>query len=561
MAHPTPHRRLRKATALIAAGTLSLLTACGSTGESPAAGVADGAAEGEPRPGGELTLAFRSDNTALVSLDPFQVYWLEHRSVIRNIADSLTDQDPETGEVIPWLAESWEINEDATEFTFHLREDVTFSDGTPFDAHAVKTSFDANVELLDELPTTFGKAYIEGYEESEVIDDHTVTVTFETPNAAFLQATATTNLAILAPESYETPVEDRNLGDYIGSGPFVLDEYVPESHIRVVKREGYAWPSEAIENQGEAYLDAITFTYIPEDANRVGSVLTGEVDVAWPRDPFTEEDYDRLLAEGLSVLDESVPGITESLYPNVNPDYGRPFSDPAVRLAFNKAIDRAEYATTIFGPSFPTAEGVLEPSTPYYLSLAEELAYDPDGAAELLESAGWELDDDGYRYKDGERLTIVYPITAEKPGDVLIQDQVRRVGFDLRLLPTTDANSESLQAAGDYDLYRGVLTRADPVVIQSTFDVRYSSSARHENTYAEEDQARLQQLLDEGLAAPDPEQRRAIYEEVQRLQFEGGYVFPVFARTQQVAIRPDVHGVAFSGEALLVANSVWIDRD
>lgn len=552
------HRRRPIAWASIAAAAALVLTACGAQPSSPGSGAE--ASAGEPLSGGDVTIAFRSDNTSLVSLDPFQVYWIEHRSVIRSVADSLTDQDPETGEIVPWLATAWEVNDDATEFVFELRDDVTFSNGEVFDAEAVKTSFDANSALAEELPTTFGRAYISGYAGSEIIDDHTIRVTFDVPNAAFLQATATTNLAILAPESYSTPVEERDLGNIIGSGPFILEEYVPEDHITVVKRDGYAWPSTASENQGEAYLDSITFTYIPEDANRVGSVIAGEVDVAWPRDPFTESDYDQIVASGLSIIQKSIPGITESLYPNVRYEE-RPFSDLDVRLAFNKAIDRAEYATTIFGPDFPVAEGVLEPSTPYYLDLSDDLAYDPDGAAVLLDEAGWALEDDGYRYKDGQRLTVTYPITAEKPGDVLVQDQVKRVGFDLVLVPTTLGAAQELYEAGDYDLYRGVLTRGDPVVIQSSFDVRYTSAATKENNYTEEAQLSLQELLDEGLAEPESDARRAIYEDVQRLQFDEGSVFPIFARTQQVAISPDVHGVQFTGESLLLSNSIWVEQD
>jgi peptide/nickel transport system substrate-binding protein len=545
-------KALRPLAGAVTLSSLLLLSACGGS-----AGPGDDA--GEPQSGGDLKLAFRSDNTKLVSLDPFQVYWIEHRSVIRSLADSLTDQDPETGEVVPWLAESWEINDDATEFVFNLRDDVTFSNGEEFNAEAVKTAFDANAELAEELPTTFGRAYIEGYTSTEAVDEHTVKVTFDVPNAAFLQATATTNLAILAPESYEKDVEERNLGDYIGSGPFTLEEYSPESHITVTRREGYAWPSDQVENQGEAHLDSITYSYIPEDANRVGSVLSGEIDLAWPRDPFTEEDYQQILGEGLEVSSKSVPGITESLYPNVKD--GRPFSDENVRLAFNKSLDREEYAHTIFGEDFPVAEGVLEPSTPHYLDLSEELAYDPEGAADLLEEAGWELDDDGFRYKDGDRLTLVYPITDEKPGDVLLQDQLARVGFDLELEPTTEANIETLHSDGDYDLYRGVLTRGDPAVIQSAFDLRYDNAPRRQNNYTDEDQKKLQELLDKGLETPEDTERQAIYEEAQRLQFDGGYVFPVFARTQQVAVRPEVHGLSLSAEALFISNDVWLDED
>lgn len=549
----TPGRLLVLACVLAAAG-------CSRTeAPAPSTQASDAGQAGEIAKGGTLKIAFRSDNTQLVSLDPFQVYWIEHRSVLRAVVDQLTDQNPETGEIIPWLAERWEINGDATEYTFHLRDDVTFSNGEKFNAAAVKLAFDTNVALLKDLPTAFGKSYIDGYVASDVVDDYTVKVRFKVPNAAFLQATSTTNLGILAPASYQqATVQERNLGKIIGSGPFVLAEYTPESRIVLTRREGYRWPSAASENKGDAHLDGISVSFIPESSNRVGSVISGEVDIAWPRDPFTNEDYQYITSRGLKIIQRSIPGITESLYPNVAP--GRPFSEPAVRQAFQKAIDRKSYAATIFGSHFPVAQGVVEPSTLYYKSQAGELAHDAQAAAQILDGAGWKAGDDGYRYKEGRKLTVVYPITEEKPGDVLIQDQVKQAGFELLLLPVTAGDANARYVAGNYDLHRGVLTRGDPAVIQSHADVRYSGSAVARNRFTAEAQGQLQQLLDKGLAEPDGAARKAVYEQVQDLILaENGY-FPVFARTQQAAVSAKVHGVKFSGETFLQVNDIWIEK-
>ena len=161
-----------------------------------------------------------------------------------------------------------------------------------------------------------GKSYVDGYVSTEVVDAYTVKVNFKNPNAAFLQATSTTNLGILAPASYrDHGVKDRNLGKLIGSGPFTLEEYTPETRIILKKREGYAWPSAVSDNKGAAYLDEIQFTYIPENGNRDGSVVSGEIDIAWPRDPFTDEEYQYIASRGLTLVQRARPGITESLYP------------------------------------------------------------------------------------------------------------------------------------------------------------------------------------------------------------------------------------------------------
>ncbi|WP_240675639.1 ABC transporter substrate-binding protein, partial [Cellulomonas endophytica] len=254
-------RPLRRRTAAAATATAALLALSACAGGT-AADDATGTPTGEPVDGGRLRLAFFPDNAAFSCVDPFQTYWIEHRTVIRNVADSLTDQDPETGEIVPWLATAWTVNDAGTEYTFDLRTDVTFSDGTAFGPESVKAAFDSGAAVLTELPTAYGAVYLAGYEATEVVDEDTVTVRFATPNAAFLQGTSTTNLAILAASSYARTPEERCLGAIVGSGPFVLDGYTPGQSTTLSKRDGYAWGAQLRVNAGEAYLDGIDITYV-----------------------------------------------------------------------------------------------------------------------------------------------------------------------------------------------------------------------------------------------------------------------------------------------------------
>src|SRR5690606_32571283 len=125
----------------------------------------------------------------------------------RQLVDSLTDQDPETGKIVPWLAEKWEVSPDSTSFTFHLRTDATFSDGTPVNAEAVKANFDA----IDGLGAngTLALGYVSGYAGTTVVDDHTVTIKFKQPNVQFLQATSTFTLGLLSVATTQQSAADR----------------------------------------------------------------------------------------------------------------------------------------------------------------------------------------------------------------------------------------------------------------------------------------------------------------------------------------------------------------
>lgn len=548
------HPRRRKHLLAPLGGAIALaLTLAGCAGGTVPAG---DAGNGEPAVGGTLNIAFRADNTNLVSLDPFQVYWLEHRVVIRNVVESLTDQDPETGQIIPWLAEAWEVSDDGLSYTFHLRDGVTFSNGEIFDAAAVKTAFDANRDFAAENPTTFGATYVAGYDHAEVVDEKTVTLVLDSPNAAFLQATSTTNLSILAPESYKKTPAERSRGAIIGTGPFTLAEYTPEERIELVRREGYAWPSESSANEGDAYLDGVEITYVPEANVRNGSFQSGEIDVAWPRDPFTDADLALLSSVGGTIQSRSLPGPSWAYYANVQD--GKILSDERVRQALQVSIDRESYASTIYNADFDIVEGPYDKTTPYFSSQADKLGYEPERAVALLDEAGWRLGEDGYRYKNGEKLTLIRLLEGESTGEVLVQDQLKQVGIDLQLKVLVAGEYTTAQAAGDYDLTSSYMTRADPIILQTILDPRYTASSIAVNAYTAEQLERVEEFFDEGLTQIDVDARAETYADLQAYLIDENISFPVYERLWQAATASGVHGFRWTSEGFALLNDVWL---
>ncbi|NQX29939.1 ABC transporter substrate-binding protein [Microbacteriaceae bacterium VKM Ac-2854] len=548
------HRRRWQAATAVAVAAAFALTACagGSSAEPSASASAE-----TPQEGGRLKLAFWPDNAAFSCVDPFQVYWIEHRTVIRNFADSLTDQDPETGEITPWLATDWSINDAGTEYTFNLRDDVTFSDGTTFDANSVKTAFDNDKATAAAVPGAFGASYIAGYDSTEVVDDDTVIVKFATPNAAFLQATSTTTLAVLAPSSYAQTPEQRCLGEgVIGSGPFTLDSYVPGTSLSLTKRDGYAWGSELRAHTGAAYLDV---SYVAEDSVRVGQLTSDAVDIAWPRNPFTENDQALITAGGDSIESRSLPGPASNYYPNTSA--GHVLADPDVRTAVQKALDLESYASTIYGADYPVVSSVFDTTTPGYEDESALLAHDAKGAAKLLDDAGWALGDDGYRSKDGQKLTLSIPVSAALPGDQLVQDQLKAVGIDVELNVITAAQRSEVLSSGEYDLIGSYLTRADPSVIQSIIDSRYATSkALAANLLTPEQSATVQGLIDEGTTTIDQTARAKVYAELSSYLLENALVFPTFERVQLAGFSSAVHGFRYTSEAFGDFADTWLEQ-
>ncbi len=197
--------------------------------------------------GGTLTFAVANDP---INLNPSGTgsgndTWY----LTRQIVDSLTEQDPATGEVIPWLAQSWKISDHATSFTFTLRPGVTFSDGTPLTAAVVKANFD---DILAAGTKSQAIGAFTGYQGTTVVDDATFTVTFSTPIAAFLQATSQVGLVPVALSTLAIPYDDRAGGQgVIGTGPFTVDHYTKNTEVVLNKRAGYDWGPKDRHHTGE----------------------------------------------------------------------------------------------------------------------------------------------------------------------------------------------------------------------------------------------------------------------------------------------------------------------
>ncbi|WP_456788921.1 ABC transporter substrate-binding protein [Cellulomonas sp. P5_C5] len=524
-----------------------LLTACSSGGAPAASPTAEQSATATP--GGTLRFALGASPSGV---DPQQVGSNVSIYIARQLADSLTDQDPETGEVVPWLAQSWEVSDDLTHFTFHLRDDVTFSDGTPLTATSVKANFDA---LVGPLAATapLAVSYLSGYEGTTVDDEHTVTVAFTTPNAQFLQATSTVSLAILSDATATTDPAARLQGEVVGSGPFELEKYTQDQGATIVRRDGYAWPSDVSENPGEAYLDQIDFSIVPESGVRSGGLASDQFDAVGDVLP---QDVPQVEGSGGAVLTRTNPGVAFVLQPNVS---AGPLADPDVRAAVQVAINRQELVDTVLSEAFKPATSVLASTTPGYVDLSDELAFDQDGAAEALDDAGWALGADGIREKGGEKLSfdVVYAplFTGSQAVLELTQQQLKAVGVDLQVRQQTPAEQQAALAAGDYDTYYYNVTRADGDILRTQFSSKFRNiNKRPADTV-------LDPLLDAQLAQGDPAKRADDLAAAQQTILDEGLAIPLFELAQSIGVGADVHGLAFDASSRLLFHDTWIGAD
>jgi peptide/nickel transport system substrate-binding protein len=533
--------------AIAAAAALLTLAACGSNG---------GGSSGDST----LKVSFFPDNPTFSCIDPFQVYWIESRSIIRNFADSLTDQDPKTGEIVPWLARSWQISPDGKTYTFHLRDGVTFSNGRKVDAQAVAddaAGWIATVKATN--GAAYGSSYIQGLTGATVVDPLTVAFHLARPNSSFLQATSTTNLAVTDPAEFAEAPPQRCTGQGVaGSGQFVLDHYTAKVETVLTKRAGYAWGSQLSTNTGEAKLGKVIFNYVAEDSVRTGNLVSGAIDIAWPRNPFSPQDEQLIKKSGDTVEARPLPGPAYDFYSNTSP--GRLLSDPQIRKALFKAIDVKTYAATVFGADYPVVQGPFDSTTPYFKSEASKLAYDPAGAGKLLDADGWTAGPDGYRTKNGQKLSLDFPVTQFSSGSELLQAQLKKVGIELKLRTLTTAQQATYVAEGSYDLTNNYFTRADPGALQFILNPEVANSKALATRSADPAETKaIQALFAKAVQTTDPKQTGQAYADLQDYLVDQAVTIPLYERVQKAAVGKHVHGFAFTSESFLRLNDVWKD--
>jgi peptide/nickel transport system substrate-binding protein len=505
-------RRWLVASGLLLVAALTTLTASPALMQSP---------EPEaPAPGGILHYAIAQP---VDSLDPAVGTTSSTSVVIQSIFDRLVWARPGDPTYYPGLAESWEVNDDRTSYTFHLRDDVTFHDGTPFNAEAVKFNFDRIVD-----PETMGGISVGSlgpYESSTVIDEYTIQVDFSKPNASLLNMLQTVWLAPVSPAAvaqYGADFQDH----LIGTGPYMLKEHVRGDHITLVRNPDYAWAPEIFQHQGPGYLDEIRYRIIQVDSTRVAALEAGEENLI---DRVPAPDFERFQSDqAYQTMVASTGGTGWFLGQNlVNP----PTDDPAVRSAIASAVNPEVISDTIFKGTLPPLGSILEHNTLGYMPTQDDIiTYDPSAAAATLDEAGWTVGPDGIRQKDGVPLhVVVFAFTGFGMDEmsIALQGQLREVGIDVEIRNLEfGAGVTAMGAQNEHNLSWVFGWYADPSIL----DVFFRCEPAVFNYTFTCDPA-IDQLLDEGLGAPNDEARAGIYDEVVTTLMQNGTAVPFFAKS------------------------------
>ncbi|MEX2425359.1 MAG: ABC transporter substrate-binding protein [Thermomicrobiaceae bacterium] len=462
----------------------------------------------EPQSGGTLTIALPADPFSLhPNADGADTNWV----VMSQIYDALIEVDDQF-EPLPVLAEDYEISEEGSSYTFNLPDDVLFHNGEPMTAEDVVYTH----EWMRQPENGAGRSfYYERVESIEAEDDTTVVFTMSGPDGTFLRRAAST--FIVNAEFHEQFGPEGQSLEPVGTGPFALDSWTRQESLTLQRFDEYFG--------GDAFLDWIEFEIIPDPVDRREALEDGDVDIVW--DLARSDSLELIEAEGLRTWEFTNLDCMHLAMNNEHPI----LSNQRVRLAMHYAIDRPALAETVYDGAAVPAASYLSPALFYWhQEVIEPDRQMLDRAIEVLDEAGLEEGDDGVRELDGEPLafTCVAPNGDDPRADGAeeIAGMLAEIGIEMSV--ETAPLNETLEAmrAGELDAaifnwtYGGWLGEPDG---------RTTLQTGAFNNFNQFSSLQVDNVLLQGVTEVDPENRRAIYRNLQeRIAEQVPFLFLLF---------------------------------
>ncbi len=436
----------------------------------------------------------------------------------------------EQGNVQGLLAESWDVSPDGLQITFHLRQGVKFTDGTDFNADAVKFQFD---RIMDPATASPALAYIPTVKSVDVVDPYTVKFTFSQPDAGFWV------VMTYAYFCFNSPTAVKAAGDQygrhpVGTGPFVFESWIAGSQLTFVKNPNFQQFRTDVHNKGPAYADKIVLYVIPEAGTVRAALQTGEILVAnISADILPDFISDPNFAISINKAATSIQFLE---FNNSKP----PFDDVNFRTAISYAIDRQSIVTNSRGGYADAMLNLLAPGLPTYdASIGEKYGqpYDPEKAKQMLADLGWKAGADGILVKDGVRASWTiksYSGYAYVTRSLeVIQQNLKDIGIETKLeISDWSAFYPSLLDNNlDMDMMRWSWSDA------GVLNVLWRSPGYRGHMPADPE---LDTVLDQLMTTMDPVKRAEVSRQAQQMLLEKAVAVPLQSNWIISAVRSNV---------------------
>lgn len=528
VAFSAPHRLPMVA----ALASLLLLTACGD--DKPKAPAADAAqpaaATTTPAASSAATLNFGSMKD-IEDINPH--LYAGEMSAQAMVFEALTKNTAEG--VKPWLAKSWDLSPDGRVYTFHLRDDVKFTDGTPFTAEVVKKNVDAVMSRKEEHAWM---DLVNAIEKNEVVDAHTWRLTLKTAYFPTL-----IELGLIRPFRFVSPKcidEQQNVVCHVATGPWILKERQINQQATFVRNDNY-WGT-------KPKIATVVWHVVPDAQTLYLALKKGDIDLVFGADgdQLSMEAMKALEKEGHFQVLYSEPTASRAIIVNSS----RPIThDAKVREALQYAVNRPAIVKDILNGQEAEAKTLFAKNVPGCDVALNEKDYDPKKAEALLDEAGWVKGADGIRTKEGQRLTLLFSFDAENAQEKTIaeamQADLAAVGIDMTIIGEDKQVYLDRQHKGEFDLEYSLSWGApyDPQSFLSSW-----REPTHGDYVAQKglpNKAEIDKTITELLVTPDDAKRTPMVHKVLTMVHDANVYIPIsFSRTKAVAA-PYVKGVGF----------------
>jgi peptide/nickel transport system substrate-binding protein len=465
------------------------------------------------------TLRFSSDGN-IDGLDPHRATSNWTSQTAKNICECLVSRGPDL-KFQPWLATSWDMAPSGTEWTFRLRKDVKFHDGSPFNAEAVKVNFDRILDPASKAAPAAGM--VPTLSKAEVVDEFTVRFTLKQPSATFLLNLAHPRLAMLSPTALKRLGEDF-ARQPVGTGPWKFKDWKENLSVTLTRNEDYRWPPPFYRHQDAAFPQEYVVSLVYEPATRLASLKAGEVSYM-SITPF------RFIPElrndqRFRMFGVVLPGVANIMTLNTTMP---PLDDVRVRRALNHGFDRRPYLDIVTEGLRPPHDSIVSPATwAYNPKVAGMYPYDLAKAKALLEEAGWKPGPDGIRVKDGQRFKISWVGNAKAQGEAW-QAQLKTLGVELEILVLETGTWLSAMHANKYPTSNMAWGSPDPSNLRSCY--HSSNIGKPTFQWSQYTNPTVDKLLDDAETEIDTTKRAALYQQVQEILMQDAVAVPTSVST------------------------------
>ena len=435
------------------------------------------------------------------------------------------------------LAESWDISDDGKTYTFHIRDGVKFSDGEVCDANAIKANFDAIIENKDRHTWLEMMNLLVGVSAP---DDKTFVIELSEPYYPLLTELGVTRpFAMISPKAMKDGSTKDGVNAYIGTGPYVLTDFVTDEYAVFEANENY-WGE-------QPKIKKITVKVIPDNQTRILALEKGEIDMIFGKNMIDADAINQYTGNDKFTVSLSDPTSTRQIVLNTTRDV---LADKEVRQALQHATNKQAISDGIFYGLEQPADTLFAKTVPYCDIDLEPYAYDVELAQSMLDEAGWVVGSDKIREKDGQKLNIdlLYnsDSVTEKAIAEYLQSEYQKIGISLNIHGEEEQSYRDNMKAGNFDMVFNICWG-------TPYDPQSSLAAMRAPVYGDyaaqlglEDKADIDQAITDILVSTDETKRQELYTFVLTRLHEDAVYIPLTYECNKAIYRSDLRGFHFT---------------